>query len=268
MLGQDPEEAKRIILCEKPTISEDQGFLEPALLDRLIENISMLSSVYYKPPEAFVKKIRDRINERLDDEADDLSQGGNDMDYVDSMGVKKSDYMNQGDGNQIIDYNQVIQSDLPDVGDLLGLDDNPGQIVSTSSSLPIVVPSEVMTPNPPPLSLDESLLSFDKNEDEHAYNYLPVPYKPLLDPSAAGQNKTTGLGIQGAFRRVSPNGYQLLLAFTNNTPADLKDMVLKINHNLYGINVLENFPGSLFIPRGTTITTKIKCSILKDNINA
>jgi len=26
----------------------------------------MLSSVYYKPPEAFVKKIRDRINERLD----------------------------------------------------------------------------------------------------------------------------------------------------------------------------------------------------------
>jgi hypothetical protein len=26
----------------------------------------MLSSVYFKPPEAFVKKIRDRINERLD----------------------------------------------------------------------------------------------------------------------------------------------------------------------------------------------------------
>lgn len=26
----------------------------------------MLASVYYKPPETFVKKIRDRINERLD----------------------------------------------------------------------------------------------------------------------------------------------------------------------------------------------------------
>lgn len=95
-------------MCEKPTISEDQGFLEPALLDRLIENISMLSSVYYKPPEAFVKKIRDRINERLDDEADDHSQGGNDMEYIDSTGVKKSDYINQGEGNQIADYNEVI----------------------------------------------------------------------------------------------------------------------------------------------------------------
>lgn len=31
----------------------------------------MLSSVYYKPPEMFVKKIRDRINERLDLENDD-----------------------------------------------------------------------------------------------------------------------------------------------------------------------------------------------------
>jgi hypothetical protein len=30
----------------------------------------MLSSVYYKPPETFVKKIRDRINERLDLEND------------------------------------------------------------------------------------------------------------------------------------------------------------------------------------------------------
>ena len=29
-------------------------------------NLSMLSSVFYKTPEQFVKKIRDRINERLD----------------------------------------------------------------------------------------------------------------------------------------------------------------------------------------------------------
>jgi hypothetical protein len=32
----------------------------------------MLSSIYYKTPETFVKKIRDRINERLDLENEDL----------------------------------------------------------------------------------------------------------------------------------------------------------------------------------------------------
>jgi hypothetical protein len=34
--------------------------------DNLLINLSMLSSVFYKTPEQFVKKIRDRINERLD----------------------------------------------------------------------------------------------------------------------------------------------------------------------------------------------------------
>lgn len=62
-------------MCEKPAISEDSGHIEPQLLDKLIDNISMLSSVYYKPPENFVKKIRDRINERLDLENDDLLGG-------------------------------------------------------------------------------------------------------------------------------------------------------------------------------------------------
>lgn len=71
MLSENPEEAKSIILCDKPVISEDSGHLEPQLLDTMIDNISMLSSIYYKPPESFVKKIRDRINERLDLEADD-----------------------------------------------------------------------------------------------------------------------------------------------------------------------------------------------------
>jgi vesicle coat complex subunit len=66
MLSSNPEMAKEIIMGQKPTISEDSGSLEPHLLDKLIDNIGMLSSVFYKPPEMFVKKIRDRINERLD----------------------------------------------------------------------------------------------------------------------------------------------------------------------------------------------------------
>jgi hypothetical protein len=64
-------------------------------LDKLVDNISMLSSVYYKPPEAFVKKIRDRINERFDleNEEYDVKKKGKDDDYIDSMGVKRSDYI-------------------------------------------------------------------------------------------------------------------------------------------------------------------------------
>ena len=64
----------------------------------------MLSSVYFKPPDQFVKRIRDRINERLDLEEDEpvpaptgqnqqqQSQGD---EYVDSLGIKKSEYVKE-----------------------------------------------------------------------------------------------------------------------------------------------------------------------------
>ena len=73
MLSTNPELAKKVILSEKPTISEDSSTLEPQILDRLVNNIGMLGSVYFKTPEMFVKKIRDRINERLDNEDDETN---------------------------------------------------------------------------------------------------------------------------------------------------------------------------------------------------
>ena len=116
MLSENPEEAKKIILCEKPSISEDSGHIETQLLDKLIDNISMLSSVYYKPPETFAKKVRDRVNERLDLENDgDEADGAGDIEYVDSTGVKKSEYV-QNAGEEVENYNDLIQGDLMDIG--------------------------------------------------------------------------------------------------------------------------------------------------------
>ena len=51
----------------------------------------MLSSVYWKPADQFVKKIRDRINEKLDDEEEEGPKGKVE-DVVDSSGVMRSDY--------------------------------------------------------------------------------------------------------------------------------------------------------------------------------
>lgn len=81
----------------------------------------MLSSVYYKLPDTFVKKIRDRINERLDLEGEDstlaTAVGGKPStaigEYVDSTGVKRSDYIKEA---------QVPQATY--TTDLLSLDDD------------------------------------------------------------------------------------------------------------------------------------------------
>mmetsp|Transcript_9055 Transcript_9055/g.13695 ORF Transcript_9055/g.13695 Transcript_9055/m.13695 type:complete len:882 (+) Transcript_9055:85-2730(+) len=58
LLSTDPKAAKSVILAQKPLISDDTLQLEESLLDDLLSNISTLASVYHKPPETFVSKLR------------------------------------------------------------------------------------------------------------------------------------------------------------------------------------------------------------------
>lgn len=60
MITADPESAKQVILCEKPVLSEETSMssnFDKPMLEKLVEQIGTLASVYSKPPEAFVKKI-------------------------------------------------------------------------------------------------------------------------------------------------------------------------------------------------------------------
>ena len=59
LLHINPEMARKIVLAERPTISDMSYNLDSNLLDKLIENLGCLSSIYQKAPESFVKKLRD-----------------------------------------------------------------------------------------------------------------------------------------------------------------------------------------------------------------
>jgi AP-1 complex subunit beta-1 len=61
-----PQAAKDVVLAEKPVISDDSNQLDSSLLDELLANISTLSSVYHKPPEAFISRVK--AAPRADDE--------------------------------------------------------------------------------------------------------------------------------------------------------------------------------------------------------
>lgn len=89
MLSADPEGAKKVILAPVPPISEDVSNFDAPMLEKLIQNIGTLSSIYSKPPEQFVKKIRDRVNERFD--LEDHEEEEAPADYEDSTGQKRSE---------------------------------------------------------------------------------------------------------------------------------------------------------------------------------
>jgi len=68
--------AKDVVLAEKPVISDDSNLLDPSLLDELLANIATLSSVYHKPPETFVTRVKTTAQKTEDDEYAEGSEAG------------------------------------------------------------------------------------------------------------------------------------------------------------------------------------------------
>lgn len=77
LLSTDPEAAKSVVLAEKPLIADTTAQLDETLLNELIPHISTLASVYHKPPESFVTKLKGlakgsrlRVKEEEDEESE------------------------------------------------------------------------------------------------------------------------------------------------------------------------------------------------------
>ncbi len=59
MLSSDPNKTKETVLCEKPTIHEEFFQMESEFLEKMIDTLGLISSVYHKTPEElFPKKSR------------------------------------------------------------------------------------------------------------------------------------------------------------------------------------------------------------------
>ncbi len=56
LLSDYPDETKLIVLSDKPTLKGSRDVFEKNLLDKLVNNVSMVSSVFHKTPEQVFKK--------------------------------------------------------------------------------------------------------------------------------------------------------------------------------------------------------------------
>ncbi|KAF7833650.1 Beta-adaptin-like protein C [Senna tora] len=68
--------AKDVVLAEKPVITDDSNQLDSSLLDELLANIATLSSVYHKPPDAFVTRVLSSAQKTEDEDYPEGSETG------------------------------------------------------------------------------------------------------------------------------------------------------------------------------------------------
>ncbi|KAI3410219.1 Beta-adaptin-like protein [Psidium guajava] len=196
LLSTDPEAAKDVVLAEKPVITDDSNQLDPSLLDELLANIATLSSVYHKPPDAFVTRVKTTVQRTEDDDYPDGSESG----YAESSS-HVADGVTSPQASSSSVPAAARQADpapapapVPDLlGDLIGLDN--------SAIVPVDQPSE---PAGPPL--------------------------PVVLPGSTGQ----GLQISAQLiRRDGQIFYSLL--FENNSQVALDGFMIQFNKNSFGL---------------------------------
>ena len=117
------------MLAEKPVISDDSNQLDPSLLDELLANIATLSSVYHKPPDAFVTRVKIATQRTEDDGYPD----GNETGFSESPANAADGGASLPTSSSSVPYAAAMQSaaapapaaPVPDLlGDLTGLDNN------------------------------------------------------------------------------------------------------------------------------------------------
>ena len=99
LLSTDPEAAKLVVLGDKPVIEDDTFRLEPNLLNVLVGQIATLSSIYHKPPEAFVVRAkRSPMGDGLG-----LGDVGEEIEEGDEEEYEDENDVNNGGGTDLLD---------------------------------------------------------------------------------------------------------------------------------------------------------------------
>eukprot|EP00249_Psilotum_nudum_P015475 c25346_g1_i2 orf=354-3071(+) len=229
LLSTDPEAAKDVVLAEKPTISDDANLLDLSLLDELLANIATLASVYHKPPDSFVSRVKPTM-QRTEDE-DEYLDGQDAGPSESSAPVPEmsgaSTLTSSGIPSGLTTVAQVggpPAAPVPDLllGDLIGLD---------NALVPVSQPTAV-TPSGPPL--------------------------PVLLAASTGQ----GLQISGQLvRRDGQVFYNL--QFENNSPLVLDGFMIQFNKNTFGLAAA----GPLQVPslqHGSSVNTLLPMVVLQN----
>ncbi|XP_057977530.1 beta-adaptin-like protein B [Malania oleifera] len=199
LLSTDPEAAKDVVLAEKPVINDDSNQLDSSLLDELLANIATLSSVYHKPPDAFVTRVKATAQRTEEEDYPDGSETG----YSESLSNAVDSAASPPTTSSSTPYAAARQpapaapapapAPVPDLlGDLMGLDN---AIVPTDEPAP---------PSGPPL--------------------------PVLVPASTGQ----GLQISAQLTRRDGQIFYSLL-FENNSQMILDGFMIQFNKNAFGL---------------------------------
>lgn len=207
LLSADPKAAKAVVLAEKAIISDDSNLIEPQLLQNLVRNLSTLSSVYHKPPEAFVSFVPHRVDITMGNEDED------DEDENEESGSDKESEEESEESEEEETTDTKKKSKMDDMDDLLGLSFNEDD---ETSSTP------VSNGGGDSAGLDDI---FGFGDDTTSTTTSNVQLHRLISPEK-------GVDLKGALvRKSGGDGFVFRMQFGNGASGQY---VIQFNKNPFG----------------------------------
>ena len=221
-LSAMPQDASKVVLCEKPTIEDSSHCVPASLLDALLMQLSSLASIYHKAPSTFVQRTRQAVHNAAELEelrrAEAEDGGSPTVEGSSSAGPVAGNLL--GDSEPTSPASAPLPattSAAPALDDLLSSLDVNG---SNSSPLP------AMAAAPAPAGLDP--FAGDLFASSRIATTPPLLALPKLC-DAAGCEVCGCVALEG-----SALAYKMQL--TNRTTAPMSSFMLQFNRNVMGLS--------------------------------
>eukprot|EP00746_Dinoflagellata_sp_MGD_P007537 gnl/MRDRNA2_/MRDRNA2_114934_c0_seq1.p1 gnl/MRDRNA2_/MRDRNA2_114934_c0~~gnl/MRDRNA2_/MRDRNA2_114934_c0_seq1.p1 ORF type:complete len:910 (+),score=206.89 gnl/MRDRNA2_/MRDRNA2_114934_c0_seq1:124-2853(+) len=196
LLSTNPEATKKVVLGDKPAIRDESSMLEKNLLDKLIAELALMSSVYHKDSMEFVTRVSSGGPGDAFDEDDDEEGEGREA----KMSRLRDEMANMDSPDTSTKANGSAPAASGGGGDMLDLLDLGGP--SEPAPAAVVTPSVTMT--------------------------------QALPSTTKGQGGNSGIAISTAV--VRQNGQiAMKMEISNSAPMVANGFAIQINKNSFGL---------------------------------
>jgi len=248
----DPQIANKIIVNEKPRINEDVSGFDDNLLAVLMDNLGTLSTIYEKPPEAFVKKTKEKYFEDDNEGEYEESQFNiNEDDYSNLPKEKKEKNINVNaninNNNINNEENQPQQKsniDLLDLGDFNTGNDNNNNIMNNNNMNNMNINNNQGTG----IDLLGELNNLDLGgggnnmniNNNNQINNNIQRYTVIEENSPGVSNPNKGLEVDASVFNNNNNFFLSIVLKNKSAGMPINNFVIQFNNNPFGLSINPN----------------------------
>ena len=266
----DPQLASKIIVNDKPRINEDVSGFDDNLLAILMDNLGTMATIYEKPPEAFVKKTKEKYFEddnegEYEESQFNLNEDDYNMPKEKEKKEKKVDIVNNMDNEEEIQPKPKINNniDLLDLGDF-NTDSNNNNIINNNNMNNNMNNNNNVGIN----DLLGDLNNIDLgggggiSNNSQINNNMNIQRFTVIEENSPGvSNPNKGLEVDASVYNNNNNFFLSIVLKNKSAGMPINNFVIQFNNNPFGLSVNPNCLNNITLMPGQISENNIPLSV-------